>query len=179
MDKDGQAMLKTIDDCVVYSDNIVQNLIDYSSEIKVYKVKTTPKKLVERTLSKFIKPSNIEVIDETSDEVIIAIDTPKMEQVLTNLITNSFDAMQSGGTLRITNKEMKKSIRIEFTDTGVGMSKAVIEKLYTTFFTTKAKGLGIGLSICKRIIEAHEGKIEVESTEGKGTKFSIILPKTE
>lgn len=179
MDKDGQAMLKTIDDCVVYSDNIVQNLIDYSSEIKLYKVKTTPKKLVERTLSKFIKPNNIEIIDETSNEVLIAIDTPKMEQVITNLVTNSFDAMQSGGTLRITNKEMKKSIRIELIDTGVGMSKAVIEKLYTPFFTTKSKGLGIGLSICKRIIEAHEGKIEVESTEGKGTKFSIILPKTE
>ncbi len=64
-----------------------------------------------------------------------------MEQVLTNLITNSFDAMQNGGTLRITDKEMKKSIRIEFIDTGVGMSKAVIEKLYTPFFTTKAKAL--------------------------------------
>ncbi len=62
MDKDGQAMLKTIDDCVVYSDNIVQNLIDYSSEIKLYKVKTTPKKLVERTLSEFINQATLRLL---------------------------------------------------------------------------------------------------------------------
>lgn len=179
MDKDGQAMLKTIDDCVVYSDTIVQNLIDYSTEIKLYKIKTTPKKMVKKTLAKFIIPNNIKVVDETSDEVIINVDTSKIEQVFTNLIANSFDAMQKGGTLKITNKETRKTVQIDFADTGAGMSKDVIEKLWAPFFTTKAKGLGIGLSISNRIIEEHEGKIEVESEEGKGTKFSIILPKSE
>jgi len=73
-------------------------------------------------------------------------------------------------------RKLEKNVEIEFSDTGTGMSKEVLSKIWTPFFTTKAKGMGVGLSICKRIIEAHQGEIEVESKEGKGTKFAIKLP---
>jgi signal transduction histidine kinase len=63
-----------------------------------------------------------------------------------------------------------------FSDTGVGMSQEVLDKLWRPLFTTKAKGMGFGLPICKRIIEAHGGKISVESTVGKGSTFTIIIP---
>jgi len=59
------------------------------------------------------------------------------------------------------------------------MSKDVLEKLWTPFFTTKAKGMGVGLSISKRIIDAHGGRIEAKSIEGKGTCFTVFLPVTE
>jgi signal transduction histidine kinase len=73
-------------------------------------------------------------------------------------------------------------VKIDFADGGVGISKEVIPKLFTPLFTTKAQGVGFGLSICKRIVESHGGSISVESIPGEGTTFVIVLPveqKTE
>ena len=67
-------------------------------------------------------------------------------------------------------------VEVDFADNGVGMSKEVIEKLWLPFFTTKAKGMGVGLPISKRIVEAHDGRIEVYSKKGKGTCFAVFLP---
>jgi signal transduction histidine kinase len=63
-----------------------------------------------------------------------------------------------------------------FIDSGVGMTKEVLDKIFTPLYTTKAKGMGFGLSICKRIVEAHGGQISVKSTLGKGTVFDVSLP---
>jgi len=67
-------------------------------------------------------------------------------------------------------------VEITFTDTGVGMPKETLKKIWNPFFTTKAKGMGLGLSICKRIVEAHGGKISVKSALKKGTTFKVTLP---
>jgi signal transduction histidine kinase len=99
-----------------------------------------------------------------------------MTRVFSNLIKNSFDAMPSGGELLISDKLEKDKVVLEFSDTGSGMSKQDLEKLWTPFFTTKARGMGVGLPICKKIVEAHGGKIEVESAVNKGTTFRIYLP---
>ncbi len=71
---------------------------------------------------------------------------------------------------------MEKTSNFIFADTGSGMSEDVIGKIFTPLFTTKAQGMGFGLAICKRIVEAHGGKIGVESTLNKGTTFTISLP---
>jgi signal transduction histidine kinase len=176
MDEKGNAMLKTIDDCIAYSDKIVNNLFEYSSEIKINKVNTNPKKLVDDTLSKFLVPSNIKVANEIDDEISTMIDGEKMERVFTNLIANALDAMPKGGLLKITSKKIDNTVQISFSDNGVGMSKEILDKLWAPFFTTKAKGMGIGLSICKRIVDAHGGRIKVESVEGEGTCFKVFLP---
>jgi len=176
---EGQAMLGTIEDCISYSDKIVQDLFDYSSEIHPIKVPASPKKLVGTALSKFVLPLNIMVINETQDEQTLIVDHNKIERVFTNLINNALDAMRKGGTLTITSEKVKGYIQIDFADTGDGMPSDVLEKLWTPFFTTKAKGMGIGLAICKRIVDAHGGKIEVKSTEGKGTVFSVFLPSSK
>ncbi|MCW4030230.1 MAG: ATP-binding protein [Candidatus Bathyarchaeota archaeon] len=176
---DGQAMLNTIEDCISYSDKIVQDLFDYSSEIRPVKVPASPKKLVDVALSKFVLPLNIVVINETQDEQTLLVDHLKIERVFTNLINNALDAMHEGGTLTITSSHVKDYIQIDFADTGAGMPSEVLEKLWTPFFTTKAKGMGIGLAICKRIVDAHGGKIEVQSVEGEGTIFSVFLPSSK
>ena len=93
-----------------------------------------------------------------------------------NLIKNSIDAMPEKGTLEITSRKTKKHIEIAFTDTGTGITKETLEKLFTPLFTTKAQGMGFGLAICKRIIEAHEGTINVTTTLNQGTTFTITLP---
>ena len=68
------------------------------------------------------------------------------------------------------------NVNFTFADTGKGIPDAVMAKLFTPLFTTKAQGMGFGLSICKRVVEAHGGKITVESTVGKGTTFTVTLP---
>lgn len=175
--EDGKNMLKTIDECVTYSDKIVQNLLEYSTEIKLEKTITNPKELVANSLTKLIIPQRIKIINEATDKENLMVDTSKIERVFVNLIMNGIEAMQDGGTLKIKTQKKSEMVQIDFIDTGSGMSKEVIQKLWTPFFTTKPKGMGIGLNICKRIVEAHEGKIEVESTPGNGTKFSVFLPK--
>jgi signal transduction histidine kinase len=176
MDEKGNALLKTIDDCVEYSDKIVRDLLEYSCEIKLDKVKTNPERLVNDSLSTLAVPSNIQVVNDASDDFSLLVDHGKIERVFCNLVKNAFDSMLEGGNLKITSRKVNGQVEIDFSDSGVGMPKEVLEKLWTPFFTTKAKGLGVGLSICKRIIDAHGGRIEVKSILGKGTVFAVFLP---
>lgn len=78
--------------------------------------------------------------------------------------------------LTIESRKTKGNLEISFIDTGIGISKEDMEKLWTPLFTTKARGMGFGLPICKRFIEAHGGKISVESARGKGTTFKVVIP---
>jgi signal transduction histidine kinase len=84
--------------------------------------------------------------------------------------------MPEGGQLTINSYNKKDYCEIDFSDTGVGISQEQLSKLFYPLFTTKAQGMGFGLAICKRIIEAHKGTITVTSTIGKGTTFTIKLP---
>jgi signal transduction histidine kinase len=172
----GNSMLKIIDDCVEYSDKIVRDLLDYSSEIKLDKIKTNPSRLINVSLSTLVMPANVQVINETNDEFSVLVDNGKIERVFSNLIKNACDAMPNGGRLKITSRKVQGQVEIGFSDSGTGMSKEVLQKLWTPFFTTKPKGMGIGLGICKRIVEAHMGRVKVETTRGKGTLFTVFLP---
>jgi signal transduction histidine kinase len=99
----------------------------------------------------------------------------KMQRVFTNIVKNSFEAMLDGGKLEITTKQNAEYCSVCFSDTGSGMTQDTIEKIFTPLFTTKSQGMGFGLPICKRIIEAHGGTISVQSTIGKGTTFTLTL----
>jgi signal transduction histidine kinase len=99
-----------------------------------------------------------------------------MQRVFTNLIKNSIDAMPNGGSLDISSRQNEQSVEFSFADTGIGMSEDVVQKIFTPLFTTKAQGMGFGLSICKRIIEVHGGKIAVKSAPNKGTVFIVSIP---
>jgi signal transduction histidine kinase len=93
------------------------------------------------------------------------------------MVRNAIEAMPEGGNLMIKNEASEETIRISFEDTGPGIPKDNLEKLFSPLYTTKAKGMGLGLVICKRIIDAHKGSISVESVVGEGTKFTIELPR--
>lgn len=113
-------------------------------------------------------------------------DASKIEQVFLNILLNGIQAMPDGGEIDIeTGRQLKKItesvyehfIVILITDYGVGIPMKDMENLFNPFFTTKDKGTGLGLSIAYRIVEEHSGLLEVESKKGKGTKFTIFLPK--
>ncbi len=107
---------------------------------------------------------------------MIQADPSSMKQVFLNLIKNAEEACGSGGELVIKTEYIPPSAKITFSDNGPGIPPEMIHRIFEPFFTTKSAGMGVGLAISRRIIEAHNGKIEVSNILPKGTKFSIILP---
>ncbi len=110
----------------------------------------------------------------------------QIQQVLVNLLLNAVHATQPGGTIRVEGRSEKDRIRIKVSDTGCGMSKEVLERIFDPFFTTKGPlgggkepGTGLGLTVVKNIIRTHGGDIAVESEPGRGSSFTITLPKAE
>jgi signal transduction histidine kinase len=105
-------------------------------------------------------------------------DPAMLRQAFLNLALNACQAMQDGGVLRI-HCEGARGHRVSTTvsDTGVGINPEHLQRIFELYFTTKAKGSGIGLSMVYRTVQMHDGEIEVESTPGKGTTFRILLPQ--
>ncbi len=169
-------MLDLIGKDVSYCEKIVSDLLDYSGNIKLCLSETDLKSLVSMSLSHLQIPGNVKVDDLSQNEPKIKIDVEKMIRVFDNLIKNAIDAMPQGGNLRIQSDFSGERFGVSFTDTGIGISKKDLNKLFTPLFSTKAKGMGFGLSICQRIIEAHNGKISVNSTPNIGTTFTIEIP---
>lgn len=110
----------------------------------------------------------------------LLMDPEQMRKVLVNLVLNATEAVGNGGEIRVTTRQQNGWVVLAVSDNGCGMSKAFIEKaLFRPFQTTKKRGLGIGLFHSKMIVEAHQGRIEVESQEGKGSTFQVMLPARE
>ena len=106
----------------------------------------------------------------------IYFDENQVMQILHNLIRNAADSMQSGGALSMRTARDSESVLLAITDTGSGIPPEIIERLFDPFFTTKPDGTGLGLAVSKKIIEDHEGRIDVQSSMGKGSTFTIRFP---
>jgi signal transduction histidine kinase len=121
----------------------------------------------------------IELITLVTDDYEIEGDADQIEQVLINLISNARQAMPQGGTLTLkVNPGVLRdndAMTIEIRDTGAGIPAENMRELFTPFFTTRKQGTGLGLPICQRIIQAHQGELKVASSE-KGAIFTILLP---
>jgi len=169
-------MLKVIERNIAYSNKVINDLLDYSREIELEPTESTPKLMVKEALSLVEIPKNVGVVDLTDNKPKIRVDVEKTKRTFVNIIRNAVEAMPKGGTLKIKSRKTNGKLEIAFSDTGVGMSKETLGKLWTPLFTTKAKGMGFGLPLCKRFTEAHGGTICVESTLGKGATFTVTLP---
>lgn len=169
-------VLQRIDDSVKYSEKIVRDLLDFSEDFQLQLVAAEPKSIVSQALSGMAIPAKVKLIDKTQEKPKIDVDLNKIGRVIVNLVSNAFDAMPNGGTLTISSKEVEKGVEFAFMDNGIGIPPENIDKLWAPFATTKAKGMGLGLPICKRIVEAHGGQIAVESESGKGAIFKVFIP---
>lgn len=172
----GTEMLKIIDSSVEHANSIINDLLEYSREIHLELEESCPKSLLDYVLLMVKIPSHIKVLDRTLNQPTIWIDTNKIERVFINLIKNSIDAMPDKGTLEIRSRQVGDNVEFVFADTGTGMTEETLSKIFMPLFTTKAQGMGFGLAICKRIVEAHKGRITVDSSVGRGTNFTVILP---
>jgi len=159
------------------SEKIVSDLLDFSRVKSVDKEHISISDLITEALGEKPVPENIKVnqkIDSPSPRVFI--DPRQIGQVLSNLVANSFQAMPDGGELTITTHKEKDNVVLTVADTGVGISDENLKKIFEPLFTTKAKGIGLGLAVSKNLVEANGGEIKVESEEGEGSTFTLMLP---
>jgi len=167
--------------------DIVRALLEFSREKSLSFKRVQFKNLVENAIV-FIKgqlPSGISINMEVPEDIEVNLDPKRIRQVLINLISNSLQAMTKGGVLTIKAWESieddAKMLYLQVQDTGHGISKQDVSKIFDPFFTKRdvGKGSGLGLSISHSIIEQHGGSIEVESVPEKGSKFTVILPSND
>jgi signal transduction histidine kinase len=169
-------MFEAIESSVRYSDRIVTDLLEYSKDLHLELSETTLKSLVRDALLQAEVPKNITVSDSTSDDHKIQVDAAKICRIFVNLVRNAIDAMPTGGELKISSNMSNSNLEVKFADTGTGIPENVLRELWKPFITTKSKGIGLGLAICKRIVEAHGGSISVNSLAGEGATFTVTLP---
>lgn len=170
-------MMKVIEEQVDYMNKIVSDLQYYSRPIKPNIVITDLREIVREILSTIRIPKKIKVSINIEDAFsAFPIDPVLIKRVLTNLIMNAIQAMDDKGLLRINAYTKGNDAFISVQDTGIGIPEENLSKIFQPFFTTKAKGQGLGLAVCKRIIETFQGSITLNSKVGKGTTFTIKLP---
>ncbi|MGI0077770.1 MAG: sensor histidine kinase [Nitrosopumilaceae archaeon] len=131
--------------------------------------------LIDSSIDSIDVPKQIEIIKPT-DDFKINCDFRKLEAVFANLLTNSIQAIEKEGKIELRLRDNNDSIKLEIEDTGSGIPKSIMPKIFDPLFTTKSNGTGLGLAICKTIIEQHGGTITVKSNP---TTFTIILPKNQ
>jgi signal transduction histidine kinase len=130
----------------------------------------------------FLEPENrkhdIRIVRESIGEIpMIQVDRNSMKQVLYNLIVNASQAMPQGGVITVRTGLLGEEVKIDVIDSGCGIPEENRERIFDLFFTTTKDGLGLGLPIVERIVEDHEGRVTVESEVGRGSTFSVILPR--
>ena len=171
------------------SQRIITDLLDFARTKTPQTRAISVEELLSRSIGNCIIPATVDLQIDVPDSLpLLKIDPLQLEQVFQNLITNAVQAMPKGGTLRIVATPETNSLNSNFsgefigislTDTGEGILPENKHKLFQPLFTTKAKGIGLGLVVCRNLIEANGGRIEVESLPGEGTTFTVIMPAME
>jgi PAS domain S-box-containing protein len=177
--------LQTIITQVERITRVMNQLLSFARRKAPQRIPLDLRKVIEDGMEMFqerLARNQIRVEMEMADTCpMVLADADQMSQVLINLIVNALHAMPEGGTLHVGLEPEQPMVKLTVADTGHGIPRELIEKVFEPFFTTKefGKGTGLGLTVVKGIIEEHQGSIAVESQEGKGTKFTILLPKSE
>ena len=171
-------------------DRIISSVLLFAKSAKPSRKKCRIDHLLKDLLtdhSDFIVPDNVEITQQYDlGDALANGDASLLKQVFRNLVQNAIQAMPGGGQLRLSAKVEtpagtndipgRKFINVCVADNGPGIPKDKRDQIFNPFFTTKDKGAGLGLSISHNIIKAHQGAVNFETEEGKGTQFTVTLP---
>jgi len=174
-------ILKGTEEGIEKIQKIVDDMLHFAKPKEAHFKLEEINEVVEKSLAilqtKFKKNNIFTLFEGTQGLPKIWIDIHQIQQVLINLMLNSIQAMEKGGTLSIrTFLEKDNGVGVEIKDTGIGIPKSNLKKIFDPFFSTKSEGTGLGLSISLKILEHHGATIDVESEEGKGSVFTIHFP---
>jgi signal transduction histidine kinase len=169
--------LDIIDDEVNAANKVITDLLGFSRVAKPTVSPVSIAGVIEDTLRHIHLPENVELTKDIDNNLpMVMVDADQIRQVFLNIALNALQAMPESGRLDIWATDKGKFVEVEFTDTGSGIPEEIKNKIFDPLFTTKAKGVGLGLSVCKSILDRHQGDIRVESEVGKGATFTISLP---
>jgi PAS domain S-box-containing protein len=158
--------------------NVIEQFLKFSKRPKLNLQKTNLAGLINEIIDLIkeeAETKNIQILKNLKVDPVLDLDKEQIKQAILNIIRNAFEAMDNNGELNILLKSEKENVILEISDTGYGIPKENLSKIFNIYFSTKPNGSGIGLSIVNQIISEHNGKIEVESEAGIGTKFRIFL----
>jgi signal transduction histidine kinase len=170
--------LEILDKEVANSERIITTLLDFARSRPPQRQKVDINEILREVLSSVNTPGNIQVVNQAAESLpLIMADPGQLGQVFGNFILNTVQAMPQGGQLIIKSETQDPGwAAVSIADTGVGIPEENIEKIFEPLFTTKAKGIGLGMAISKTFVEGHGGSIDVQSEIGKGSTFTIKLP---
>jgi signal transduction histidine kinase len=168
--------LKIMEENINAADRIISDLLDLARNKVGVLEPVDLNGILERTFASLSVPENIKVITKLDKIPQMLLDPERIKRVFLNIIQNAVAAMPKGGKLTVGTSRSGDSVEISFKDSGIGITEENMQKLFTPLFTTKTKGLGLGLAICKQIVEGHHGDIVVKSKAGKGALFIVRLP---
>jgi two-component system NtrC family sensor kinase len=163
--------------------DIVRNLLLFSRSSGYELAEHSARRIIERALmlvQHHLKVAEIQLVTHLGDEDdAITCDENQVQQALVALFVNAVEAMSDGGTLTVSCKALPEELCIEVADTGYGIPDEVRAQIFEPFFSTKEAldGVGLGLAVVYGIVQRHEGTIEVDSSEGRGTTFRLRLPR--
>ena len=175
--------LDEIDKAVRRAKGVTQKILSFVRKTEPKLVESNVNLLLDEAVSgvkdQQFRVSGINLVKEYDENLPkIYVDPDLMRQVFLNLLNNASDAVGEGDTITLKTTAGENCVKITIADTGTGMAQDQIEKIFMPFYTTKevGKGTGLGLLICLNIIEGFGGRIEVQSTPGEGSAFTMVLP---
>jgi signal transduction histidine kinase len=161
---------------------LVSDFLRYSRPLKLNLKPSATREIIDNSLNIIehqAEEQNVKIsVAADKDTNQISADAEILRSVFNNLFINAIQAMPNGGSLNVTISSEAELVKVEIADTGEGISTENLPKIFEPYFSTKETGTGLGLAIVKRIVDEHNGTIEVESKEGEGTKFTVKLPKS-
>ncbi|MBI5576045.1 MAG: HAMP domain-containing protein [Deltaproteobacteria bacterium] len=186
MSAEDREVIRKVAQEVVRVESLMRNFLNFAKPAKPQLADLNVNSLVNTVLAFYMKsrpsapdrPNAVRIEKDLQPLPETMADPMQLQQIFLNLVLNAVDAMPNGGTLSVRTSHEKETdfLRIEFADTGKGIPRENIEKIFQPFFTTKPKGTGLGLAISKQLIEQHGGEISAADNPGGGTVFRILLP---
>ncbi len=161
-------------------ERVVNDLLEYTRPVEL-SLRPSPCAGIIQTAIGFVQydPKRISILVEADPEIRVLADPGQVQQVLLNVLLNSVQSIEDTGEIHLRTQADDSFVDITIRDTGCGMDEEQLQQIFSPFFTTKERGTGLGLAVCRKIVEGHGGELKAESTLGKGTTITLRLPRSE
>jgi len=178
MDPDKKEYLDHINDAVRYASNLLDSFREYYRGHEIKPSETSIEQIIDIVLSDITIPPEIEIVKDLDRSIgKVTVDPTRTRRAIYNLVKNAVEAMPEGGRLTVSTEDSGENFAVRVGDTGTGIPEDIRDDLFKPFGSRKGGGSGLGLPSARRVVVAHGGEITYESDEGKGTTFTVVLPK--